>query len=249
MLVADTGRKRILRLSAEGDFKGVAAAPGAPANLDGPTDAVELASGEIVVCDSASSRLVLFDASGAFKRVIASPGKGPNEVSHPFSMALDAEGNLLTVDTLNRRLVCRGQDLAVTRVVRPKQGDDLLFVMPSFIAVERDGNLLVADDGRSCVFRLTVAGPVRLGMEENQPQVFSRVSGVAAMPDGTILVSDAARHVLVRFDAEGRKTGTIGAGHSAARYAVEVWWRRASAVHRELPASTVRFAAWPRVRS
>ncbi len=217
LLVADTGRKRILRLTEDGAFKDVLVPPGPPANLEGPTDAVRLTTGEIVVCDSASSRLVLFDADGVFRRVLAAPGSGPDQVNHPYSLALDAVGRLWTVDTLNRRLVCRGDDLSVLRVVHPQDASGPVFRWPSFVAVELSGNLLVADDGRSCVFRLAPGGEVIacLGMRAGERQPFARVSGVASLPDGTALASDAARNVLVHFAADGSILGEVGWSHRA----------------------------------
>jgi len=157
LLVADTGRKRVLLLGPGGEFKSLLVRPGPPADLAGPTDAIELPSGEFVVCDSASSRILLFGAKGEMKRAIASEGAGDADVNHPFSLALDREGNLWTVDTLNRRLVVRGRDLGVIRVIRPMAADGPLLRWPSYLDFDGEGNALVADDGRSCVFKLSPA--------------------------------------------------------------------------------------------
>ncbi len=69
------------------------------------------------------------------------------------------------------------------------------------------------------MFKLSPAGEVlaRLGMREGERQPFARVSGVAALPDGTVLASDAARCVLVRFASDGKVLGEIGYPHGRGR--------------------------------
>jgi len=227
VLVADTGNRRVLLFSAEGEFKNVVVAPGAgDASLEGPTDALELASGELVVCDSASSRVLLYDRAGKLKRVVASPGSRPDQVNHPFSLALDPAGNLWIADTLNRRLIQRGTDMSVKRVLRPMDvdGGSPLLRWVSYLDFDRSGNLLVADDGLGCILKLSPEGKLlgRIGQAEGKPRPFSRLSGVAVAPDGTILASDAGRNCIFRFDPQGEflgRTGTASHGERMDRLA------------------------------
>ena len=213
ILVADTGKRRVLRFDADGTFTKVVIGPGgADTVLEGPTDVLELPSGDLVVCDSASSRVLLCDASGKLKRVVASPGTKPHQVNHPFSLALDANDHLWIVDVLNRRLVERTSGLSVKRVVKPTDDDGPLLHRPSYMDFDRDGNLLVADDGAGCVLKLSPEGKLlgRIGLTDGEPRPFGRVSGVAVTSDGNLLVSDVLRNVLFEFDATGKFLGTVG---------------------------------------
>jgi sugar lactone lactonase YvrE len=100
-------------------------------------------------------------------------------------------------------------------------GDSAHFNLPFGIAVDAQENIYVADQGNHRIRKImrtgqvvTFAGTGAAGFREGaaaQAQ-FNYPSGLAFLPDGSLLVADSWNHRLRRIDAQGQVTTWAGTG-------------------------------------
>ena len=99
-------------------------------------------TGCFFVSDSKTDCVKVFDANGNFLYDI-----GRGRLSYPVGLAIDKFNNLIVCDTGNQRLVIfttEGDFLSET---------EQCFHAPYFVAVSEDGNVLVTDYEKNCVYR------------------------------------------------------------------------------------------------
>jgi DNA-binding beta-propeller fold protein YncE len=100
-------------------------------------------------------------------------------------------------------LVGLGQEITEPVVLRRPQG----------VAEGRDGRIWVADVSRQAVFQFdTVAGTLQVIDRVDQVRRFIAPVGVAPLPDGGVVVSDAELGVLVFLSATGEPRKIVGEG-------------------------------------
>lgn len=136
----DGKARRVVHLSAAGEFKRVLSFDGAPPpstivpkSVDiGPADA-------IYVLDVFSARVLVLDAEGRFERALTAPA----EAGFITDLAVDAVGNVLLLDSIRRRIHVAAADATS---FSPLGGDfkDSLVTLPVSLAT-RAGLILVAE--------------------------------------------------------------------------------------------------------
>ena len=100
-------------------------------------------------------------------------------------------------------LVGLGQEIKEPVVLRRPQG----------VAEDRDGRIWVADVSRQAVFQFdTVAGTLQVFDRVDQARRFVAPVGVAPLPDGGAIVSDAELGILVFLTATGEPRKVVGDG-------------------------------------
>jgi hypothetical protein len=145
--------------------------------------AVDPNSGEVFVIDSGVPSVVRIGAHGVLTRVWAQPSGG---------VAIDASGNLYVADTADHEIRKLSPDGHLTHFAGSNanlgdtdgNGIQARFNAPSGMALDGNGNLLVADTGNHSVRRVTPQGDVTtVARFDITPR------WVAAGPGGTIYVS------------------------------------------------------------
>src|ERR1043165_2338029 len=168
IIVADAGNHTIRRVTPQGivttiaGHVGVAGSDdgtGAAATFDFPCGVTVDGSGTIYVADSNRSQIRKVTPAGVVTTFANAFGRV--QLSSPFAGAVDAAGNVFLSDNGNK--VKKVTPDGVVSVVAGNGGDGFadgvglatLFSRPFGLALDRDGNLYVADTGNHLIRRVT----------------------------------------------------------------------------------------------
>ena len=201
--ISNTGRHQILELTPGGILRAVAGT-GEPGYADGPRASAmfDLPGGLGVGSDG---RLVVADTGNNVIRAIAAGATGSR-----------ARGDLLPVAGRLPRL----EGVAVTVFSRAP-----LPSRPEGMALDAEGNVIVADSGRHAIRRIssggtvtTIAGGNGEGLRDavGVDARFSGPQGVAVHADGSVYVADSGNNRIRRIAPDGAVTTVAGGGPPAA---------------------------------
>lgn len=154
VFVADQGNFRLSRFTTGGRYLGSFSGFGRGAGQVVNPYGVATRGGLVYVTDQIRNRLMLFTTSGRFVREVGGPGTGLGEFRRPTGVAVGPDGSVFVAERCNRRVQrfsSGGQPLEVF-------GQGAL-VTPSFLAVDRGGNVFVSDHHR--VVRFARRGGLR----------------------------------------------------------------------------------------
>jgi len=145
----------------------------------------------------------------------------------PSGVAVDGEGSFIVADTANhriRKITPQGQVSTLAGTGwghRDGEGPVALFNEPCGIAVNGDGNLVVADSCNHCIRLVTpqgqvstLAGTGKKGYKDGNgtDAQFNEPFGVAVETNGNILVSDKLNHCIRKITPQGQVSTMAGSG-------------------------------------
>ncbi|MBM3127254.1 MAG: TIGR03663 family protein [Chloroflexi bacterium] len=148
VLVTDTGNKRVLKFSPNGEpvaqYGGVGSDGGK--FLEQVGIALD-AQGNIFVADTWNLRIQKFDADFNFLAQWAVPAWESQSVVNKPYLAVDAEGNVFATDPEGSRVLKFSNDGKLLAVFGTRGADLASFNLPTGLAFDAQGNLYVADSG------------------------------------------------------------------------------------------------------
>ena len=240
LLIADSGNGRVRRVDASGFIRTAVGGSQSTALLNPVAVASDFA-GTIYVADATYCVRAL-TASGAWRDFAGTAVAGYSgdggpaagaQLASPAELAVDYPGNLLLADGVRLRAIDN------TGTIRTLAGDgflravgdagpasDAILSRPSAVALDRYGNLYIADPGTRRVRHVSPAGIVGTlagngaagPFREGEPAAASALSlpaGVAA-DSGAVLIADQDGHRLRQVGADGRITTLAGTGKPGA---------------------------------
>lgn len=216
--------------------------PGAPAEttLVYPNGLAIDRDGNLFISDVGMHRILKLDREGGLT-VVAGTGEAgfggdggsatAAQLSAPGDLAFDADGNLLVADIFNHRVRRIDRGGVITTIVGDGknaypvvsgQALEISLNNPQSIALDRDGNLYIADTYNHVVRRVDRAGNVTTfaGTEaglagDNGPAVKAQLNlpqAVAVGPEGSVYVADAANSRIRRVRPDGVIQTVAGSG-------------------------------------
>ena len=231
--IANTGRHQIVRLTEDGELRAVAGS-GAQGLLDGPHASAAFNAPEALAV-SPDGSLVVADQDGSVIRRILPPSGGFGSVEVPladFEELPRVSGVTVTV------LAGRGVQGFVDGPARRAR-----FTLPEGLAMDREGNVLVADTGNHAIRRVapdgtvtTVAGGNGEGLIDGacEEARFAAPVDVAVDDDGYIYVAERGSNRIRGISAECVVTTIAGSGPVSSD---EAGWGG----YRDGPAAEARF--------
>jgi len=180
--------------------------------LKRPSDIRVDDNGNLWVSDIPQSRVIVYNKDGKYLRAIG----GESELKIPIRLTMDKErGRLYVLDRDNHTV--RVYDLSgnfLFGIGSPKKvgSDEGYFFGPQGIALDRDGNIYVADTFNFRVQSFTPDGKFRFkfGKAGDAHGSFGRPVGVAVDSEGNIYVADILFNNVQVFDKGGKYIFTIG---------------------------------------
>jgi sugar lactone lactonase YvrE len=253
LYIADTYNRRIRRVDTNGIITTVAgngtnafAGDGGPAtnaSFYSPFGVALDADGNLYIADANNNRVRKVDTNGIITTVAGNGGAGYSgdggagtnaSLHYPFSVVLDANGNLYIADYFNNRIRMVGLNNLITTVVgggNSNLGDggaatSARLADPEGMALDVDGNLYIADLGNSRIRLVTTNGLISTvagnggsgysgdgGSATNAS--FHNPSGVALDAFGNLYIADQNNQRIRQVAANGIITTVAGNGSFA----------------------------------
>lgn len=221
--------------------------PASAARLNNPHDVIVDPNGGILFCDRSNHRVRRIDQAGTIT-TIAGDGTGgfagdggaatSASLNQPAGICFDSAGNLYIADVQNHRI--RRVDLngIITTIagdgVARFAGDDgaataASVSFPTGVAVDNDGNVVIADNGNNRIRRIsaadgvitTIAGTGVAGLSgDGGPATAAEMRipyTVVVEPDGGILLTEPANNVIRRITTAGLIERVAGDGTAGRR--------------------------------
>lgn len=227
--VADTGNNIIRKITAEGVVTTLAGSARHPGNTDGtrggarfrnPWSLAVDAAGDVIVADMSNDTVRKITPDGVVTTVAGQVGVSGTtdgfgtgaQFNNPFAVAIDAAGNIYVADSGNnaiRKITPAGA--VVTLAGLPGYSGDVdgnassaRFWNPQGLAIDKTGNVYVADTGNNTVRKITPSGVVSTLPElvqTNGPAILNSPGGVAVDGAGNIYVADTNNHCVRKIQA------------------------------------------------
>jgi DNA-binding beta-propeller fold protein YncE len=177
-----------------------------PGQVSGPRGIVVASNGNVYVADANNGRIEVFSSSGAYKAQWGSVGSGNGQFTGPRDVDIAPDGTVWVADDGN----ARAQQFTATGAY--KSSVAIGSESARGVAVDKDGNVLVAAEGGTLSGFHVFTG----GAGEASPLLGAvplAIQDVEASPDGTVFVSTAesnAGNPRVRhFTADGKPLGVF----------------------------------------
>lgn len=209
---------------------------GLQAMFNSPEGIVAGFSGDLFVADTMNHVIRHVDASGNVTTFAGAPqspgwhdGRGAEvQFSSPVGITIDSRGYLYVTDYANHCVREISPDGTVrTLAGAPKQSgnadgfyDVARFTFPFGIVMTPHGDLLVSDSGNHTIRLVTIRGIVstlfgasgQSGSADGRGRSsrFSRPTGIAVDPAGTVYVADTDNSTIRRIDSDGTVSTVAG---------------------------------------
>jgi DNA-binding beta-propeller fold protein YncE len=207
--VCDTWNHRVVVLDQTGkmvreigSFKDTSDSPDPtvdPGFFFGPRD-VAVTADEIYVVDTGNERVQVFGLDGTFKRAFGGFGSEPGQLTEPVGIALGADGRVYVADSGNERIAVFASDGTPLEQWPVDAWAGQRYFEP-YLAFDQDGNLYATSSATSSVevfdsTGLWIDSIQQVGSEDLQAPI-----GITLAPDGSMLMTDAGRHAVLRYTA------------------------------------------------
>ncbi len=155
------------------------------------------------VADPPSHAVWRVSTEGGLPSRIGTRGTGEGNFHYPTDVAVDRQGRLYVVDSMNFRIAILNGDGTWAREIVPEP--DSPFAQPRGIAVGEDGSVYVTDAQSDQLLAFSPAGTLDYAVAtagERGPPVFSHPAGVAVSGRRMAVADSLNRRILI-FDLVG----------------------------------------------
>jgi DNA-binding beta-propeller fold protein YncE len=243
IIVADADNHCIRRITPQGHVSTLAGTgeegyldgEGTVAQFNGPAGVAVDGGGNVIVADAVNHRIRKITPEGQVSTLAGSGEAGEEngegtiaEFNWPSGVAVDEDGNVIVADTENHSIrVITPQGLVSTLAGTGEEGYEdgegtwAEFCFPFGVAVDGDGNVIVADTDNHCIRKITpqgqvstLAGTGEKGHRDGEGTVaeFNEPKGVAVDGGGNIIVADASNDLIRQVTAQGQVSTLAGTG-------------------------------------
>lgn len=244
LFVADTYMSTIRKVTPSGVVTTLAGQAGVSGSLDGLGTAAQFNQpcglaldgiGNLFVADCAAQIIRKIDSTGRVSTIAGTPGVmgladgigSSAQFFAPYGLAMDGNGNLFVADSqygLIRKITSSG--LVSTIAGAPGGGSSdgtgtsARFNLPSLIAMDKSGDLVIADSFNHDIRKMNVAGmvstvagnPPVTGSNDGTTDLarFNKTNGIGMDGSGSIYVADYRNHTIRKISPNGMVSTLAG---------------------------------------
>jgi len=239
--VADSRNNLIRKISADGIVStlagsgktGTADGKGAAASFFFPTAVAVDARGVVYVADTQNSLIRRITPDGKVTTIAGRPSpeieKKRDTVAkfnRPYGIAVDKNGNVYVSDWERDMIKKISPDGKITafagtghKGIKDGKGPEASFYLPEGLAVDRQGNLYVADTYNNMIRKITpggmvstLAGRIAKGSADGKGKdaLFAHPDGLAVDRQGNIYVADVGNNKIRKITPDGTVTTMAG---------------------------------------
>jgi DNA-binding beta-propeller fold protein YncE len=169
-----------------------------PNSFFGPR-AVAIYNDEIYVVDTGNERVLVFGLGGEFVRAFGGWGEEPGKLREPVGIAISADGEVYIADSDNARIsVFTAAGLPVRQFAVPAWVGGS-YVEP-YLAIAADGLIYATSRITSSVEVFQPDGTAVDSLREIGGNALQQPIGIAAADDGSLLITDAERAAVFRYE-------------------------------------------------
>jgi sugar lactone lactonase YvrE len=242
IIIADYNNHRVRKLTPDGTVStlagsgrgGFADGAGAAAEFNGPMGMAVDGEGNIIIADYCNHRVRKITPDGTVSTLAGSGRQGFSDgagaaaqFNYPIGVAVDGEGSIIIADNFNHRVRKITPDGTVSTLAGSRSagfadgaGAAAQFDCPRGVAVDGEGNIIIADYNNDRVRKITpdgtvstLAGSGREGFADGAGAAaeFNCPVGVAVDGEGSIIVVDLGKKRLRKITPDGT-VSTLFAG-------------------------------------
>ncbi|HWB50484.1 MAG TPA: 6-bladed beta-propeller [Stellaceae bacterium] len=233
--VTDGGNNQIDEFDEHGNLIAkIGAADNAFGGFRRPEGIAVDAEANLWVVDALNCRIYEFDVNGHYKSQFGSCGSGRGEFANPAGIAVDHRGFLFIIDRGNNRIEefdttggyitefgARGVTTYTSTIYLKELWytftGKALFDSPQGIAIDKNDNIWVTDEGNSRIEKLDHNGQLlgTFGLPGNAPGHLKTPTGITIDPSGNVWVVDSLAARVTEFSNDGSfitEFGSFGQG-------------------------------------
>lgn len=246
LFVTDQHNHRVRKIYPTGEttliagyYRGDVDGNGALASFDNPSGIIIASNGDLCITDCYNHKIKKISAtndvitySGNIREGLVNGDVKSASFSYPFGMALDIDGNLYIADNGNHQIRKISSSGEVTTFAGSTQGSNdgtvktARFNNPYGVAVDKLGNVYVADSGNNKIRKITPQGIVKTiaGSDVNIAGSDDGIGGIALFnfptgiyvdsSDQTIYIADRHNHKIRKIDDKNVVSTISGTGVS-----------------------------------
>lgn len=204
LYLADSGLDCVVMFKKDGGYReSFGGSGGDPKEFDDPAG-IFVHGGVIYVADSGNGRVQVFGSNGVYLRSVGKGGSGEGVLKKPVDVAVDFQGDIYVVDAGDRVVKIYGTD----GIYKGKLSG---VTLPGPIAMADDG-IYLADREKCNVTKFAFDGQklFSFGIMGEGRVRFRDISGIFALPDGKLYVSDSKNSSLqVLLPEQGKKVAAL----------------------------------------
>lgn len=166
-----------------------------------PRAVVADAAGTIYVSDSEQKKVLIYRPDGSYASALE------GDFKRPAGLALDGVRSILYVADTDAQTICvYGTDGKRRGTIGERGTGPGQFRYPTYITVDREGNLFVTDLLNFRVQKFSPEGKflLSIGSLGDSYDTLDKPKGVAVDSEGHVYIVDGARHMVKIFDQQGR---------------------------------------------
>lgn len=197
VVILDQAGRMVREIGSFGDIQHSPDPGVKPSFFYGPRD-VLVTAGEIYVVDTGNERVQVFGLDGTFKRAFGGFGSAPGKLNEPVGIALGRDGRIYVADSGNARISIFATDGTPLGQWPVDAWTGQAYFEP-YLAFDRAGNLYATSSATGSVAVFDAKGQLKESIHQVGSEPLQAPVGIAAAPDGTLLISDRGRSAVLRY--------------------------------------------------